>query len=137
MAYDRLCVAPCDITLPAGSETLSVGAAGEKPDEIANVSFPPGRSEIRATRVSKQSTRNLGWLVMGGGLASGIATIAVGNKSNALKTVGWLVGLGGLGVGIGLVLVSDKTTIERVAGSVPPPGGERHATLVPALHGTF
>lgn len=136
-AYARLCATPCDITLPAGTETLSIGPADGAAYKVENVSLPAGKSEVRATYVSRRSTRITGWLVMGAGLAGGTAILFLSDgDSKGAKIAGWLVGLGGLGLGIGLAVVSDKSTIERVPGTAPP-SAERHASLVPALQGTF
>lgn len=134
--YDRLCTSPCDITLPAGTETFAVGPADARPYEVESVSFPAGSSEIRAEYQSRQPIRTTGWIVMGAGLLGGVALLAVSNDEKAVKAAAWVVGLGGLGVGIGLVLVSDKTTVERVPGSSAP-NAEKHAGLIPALQGTF
>jgi hypothetical protein len=137
--FARLCAAPCDITLPAGTETFGVGEEDERFYKMESITFGPGHSEIRASYRNNQWKRNIGWLTMAGGLLGGAGIIALGAHENSkpLKAVGWLTALGGIGVGIAFVFISDDATITQVPGSTPPPQGERKASLAVGLRGTF
>jgi hypothetical protein len=140
--YARLCAAPCDITLPAGTETISVTAETERhPYKIQVIRIPGGHSELRAYYRDNQSTRNRGWLIMGAGVVGGAALIALSIKleespPKPILLLGYATALAGIGVGIGFLLVRDDARFELVPGKSLV-GGDKKATLFPALHGSF
>ena len=70
--YDRLCTAPCDITIPAGTEVLAVSNGDETPRVAGPVSFPAGESQLIASIESRAGTRIAGWTIAGASLVTGV-----------------------------------------------------------------
>lgn len=82
--YDRLCTTPCDITIPAGTESLALSVPGKEPVDAEPVTFPAGQSRVVGALESRQGTRVAGYLVGTVGIVGGLALTLVG----ALKGTG-------------------------------------------------
>ena len=74
----RLCAAPCDITVPSGTETFAIGSDEARPYKVQSLTFPAGNSEIHGHYKNNQGKRNLGWGLMAGGLLGGVGHLAAG-----------------------------------------------------------
>lgn len=140
--YARLCAAPCDITLPAGTETIAVGSDTGRPYKIQSLRIPEGPSELRAYYQDNQGKRNIGWIIMGAGLVGGAALFAVAVKleespPKPMMLAAYGTAAVGIGVGLGFVLISDDARFEQVPGARPPQDASKKTSLVPAVHGTF
>jgi hypothetical protein len=150
--YERICTTPCDVSLPAGTETLAL-SRGEKPPISAEpVTLPAGQSEMRGTLESRAGIRAAGWVVAIGGAVVGSVLMFTATKKeqncdfgvcndtttlDAGKLVGGAVIMGaGLGIGIAMVAVRDKAVVE-----VNPQSGAAQRPLALArgisLHGHF
>lgn len=86
--YERLCTAPCNITLPAGTESFALGQKDEAfPREAEAVTIPAGRSRLVGSFKSRAGFRTAGWVVLGGSLVVGTIMIVVsmsGEKQRCL-----------------------------------------------------
>jgi hypothetical protein len=69
--YERLCTAPCDITLPAGTEVLAVSEGNEAPRIAEPISFPAGESRLVGRLESRAGTRIAGWTIVGASVVVG------------------------------------------------------------------
>jgi len=157
--YARLCTSPCDISLPAGTETLAVSNEGGSPVSAGPVSIPAGESTLVATYKDNHGVRLAGYGVMIAGAVVGTVLIGTsfhtscydsGACDKPFDTTQFLIGmgviLGGGAVGLGLASVSDSATVqpafnaERQPASIPERLPESHARLTPpglGLRGTF
>jgi hypothetical protein len=70
-AYERLCTAPCDIALPAGTEVLALSQGNEAPRIAEPISFPAGQSRIVGSLESRAGTRIAGWTLVGASVVVG------------------------------------------------------------------
>lgn len=71
--YQRLCTAPCEVTLPAGSEVLALSSGNDFPREAEAVALAPGNSRIKGTIESRSGVRIAGWVITVGSLVGGTA----------------------------------------------------------------
>jgi hypothetical protein len=150
--YDRICTAPCDVSLPAGTETLALSRGDKAPIEAEASTLPPGPSEVRGTIESRAGIRVAGWVIAIGSAVAGAALmLTASDKENQCdagycrdvdkldngKMLGGVVVLAvGAGVGVAMGLVNDKAVID-----VKPQGGAvSHSTWVArgvSFHGSF
>jgi hypothetical protein len=73
--YDRLCTAPCDIALPAGTEVLALSKGNEPPRIAEPISFPAGKSRIVGSLESRAGTRIAGWTIVGASVVVGAVLV--------------------------------------------------------------
>ncbi len=124
-AYDRLCTAPCDITVPAGTETLALSQPDGSPTAAEPVTFPAGKSRLVGTLESRTGTRVGGIVLAVASLGAGLAMIlpSVSSDSEKLNVPliigGSAVAIGGFSIGLYLGRTPDKATV-TVAGATPP-----------------
>lgn len=132
--YERICTAPCDVSLPAGTETLALSREGKRPIAAEPVTLPPGKSELRGSFESRSGVRTAGWVLMfGGGIAGAVLMFTATSSEkdcsigadycldkttlNVSQLIGGGVLMGvGIGAGVLMVRVPDKAMVE-VAGS--------------------
>lgn len=69
--FDRLCTAPCDIEIPAGTEELSLSKPDKDPNKPKSVTLPAGDSELVGTYESNAGARIAGFILMIGGAGLG------------------------------------------------------------------
>lgn len=131
-AYDRLCTAPCDVTLPAGAETLALSRPNGKPVVADAVAFPAGKSRVVGTLESRKGLRIAGIVVLAVGGAAGLATMVAGLTSrstneNGIETRNTTLVLAGSGIVLGstlagtiLLVQRDRATITVGHNYVPP-----------------
>ena len=124
VALDRLCAAPCKISLPAGTETFALSRAGEFPIFAEPVTVPAGPSQVVGSFKSRSGVRVAGWVITVGSVVGGSVLIysSFGTKqecssgpsscyeSHELKMGTFLAGLGvlGLGTAVGLVMAVTR-----------------------------
>jgi hypothetical protein len=127
--YERICTAPCEVSLPAGTETLALSKDQKSPLAAEPVTLPPGDSKLTGSIESRSGLRAAGWVVLIGGTVAGLAIVFTSRtteqtcsqyggcsdtpKLNTAQLLGG-VALGGLSIGIGGVMarVPDKAIIE-------------------------
>jgi hypothetical protein len=137
--YERMCTAPCQISLPAGTETLALSRDGALPIGAQAVTLPVGVSRVKGAIDSRSGMRGAGWGVMLGSLA--LATYLVidarGERKDCVNGVchdsdtldkgqvaaGLIVGAVGFGLGLGMASVPDRAvfTVQPVNGAVSRP----------------
>jgi hypothetical protein len=71
VGYERLCTAPCNVSMPAGTEVLALSFDRETPREAKPVTLPAGRSTVTGSLDSRAGLRTAGWLIAVGSLAAG------------------------------------------------------------------
>lgn len=128
--YERICTAPCDVSLPAGTETLALSRDDKPPISAEPVTLPPGKSELRASFESRSGMRAAGWLLMlGGGIGGAVLMFTSSSKEpdcsvgssycydkTTINTGQLIAGaaLAGVGIGVGIALARqpDKAVVE-------------------------
>jgi hypothetical protein len=60
--YERLCAAPCEISLPAGVESLALSVDRSKPVEAAPLDIPAGRHRVVGRYADRTAIRVVGWV---------------------------------------------------------------------------
>jgi hypothetical protein len=134
--YERMCTAPCDVSLPAGTETLALSRGDKPPISAEPVTLPPGNSEVRASFESRSGLRVAGWLLLLGSSIGGLALVFTSastkqdcstgpsycHETSDLNAGQMIAGVAlasvGAGVGVALAVLPDKPVIE-VASSGP------------------
>jgi hypothetical protein len=126
--YERLCTAPCELTIAAGAETLAISVPGGIPLEAGVVTIPAGRFRVTGAFESRATLRTAGWLVAAGSLVllTGAMYAAIDKKKECEPDIGgygehcrdkldvdlpiFLAGClgGGLGIGIGLRMAGKR-----------------------------
>lgn len=120
IGFSRLCVAPCEIEIPAGTEMLSVSPGGRHPARPVSVTIPPGRSDIIGSYESNKGTRAAGVVLF---VATGITSAVLmgmgisaastdGEVDTGMLVAGGLVLVGGTLGGVYLVTQRDKATFK-------------------------
>ena len=150
--YQRVCVSPCDVSLPAGTDTYSITRVSEGetwPRSIGAITVPEGASTVRLNYRDRQAIRHVGTGFFVGSAASaiyaavklwGFAHCRRDDDCAATELRGSLwggsVALGALIVGVVLVGVDDVVDVQ-----VSPRGQAREPPLPRArqlsLRGTF
>jgi hypothetical protein len=69
--YVRVCAAPCDATVAAGTYRLALSAPGGSPLEPAEPVTIQGPSRVTGAYTSRRGLRIAGWSMMGGGVIVG------------------------------------------------------------------
>jgi hypothetical protein len=133
--YERICTAPCDVSLPAGTETLALSRDDKPPISAEPVTLPPGKSELRASFESRGGMRAAGWLlILGGGIGGAVLMFTASSKEQDCSlgssycydkttiNTGQLIGgaaLAGVGIGVGIALARqpDKAVVEVASSS--------------------
>ena len=142
--YQRICVAPCEVSVAAGTDTLSVSktANGESwPLPIGAVTFPAGTSRVRLDYHDRGPVRRVGGWVFLSGLvgmgygffeAAGYAKCGDGTcKDGKLRGIAWSGGLmlgafaiGGIMLSVDDVVEVKVTTRSQAYTPAPPRGRE-------------
>jgi hypothetical protein len=151
--YERLCTSPCDISLPAGTETLALSKDGKSPVEAGSVSFPAGDSQILGSYQSNTGIRVAGVVIIVASAVAGGALIFTSSKDGSCDSYGYcsktldttqlalgtVVLAGGSLLGIGLVMVSDSGSVQVAPrGQTPLPEPNARLRLPGlALRSTF
>ncbi len=86
--YARICVAPCDATLPVGKYRLALSQEGKKPVEADGAVEIPGPSTVYGTYVSNRATRTAGWVILGVSVAAGLGLMIAGAAHQDCQPVG-------------------------------------------------
>lgn len=118
--FDRICTAPCDVTLPSGTETLALSRDDRPPVAADPVALPAGSSEVQGTIESRAGVRVAGFVIAIGSLVGGLALALTATSGSALDshldmgqvTAGVVVMGVGTPVGFVMALTHDKATIE-------------------------
>lgn len=101
IGFDRLCVAPCDIEIPAGTEELSLSKPNGAPVKPSAVELPAGNSEIVGRYNSKVGVRVAGIVVLSVGVAVGMGLVLASMPD--ASDLNSEIDTGMLGVGFGLM----------------------------------
>jgi hypothetical protein len=118
--YERLCTTPCDVTMPAGTETLALSTGNEPAVPAEPVTFRGGASRVSGTLESNAQLRAGGIVVMlfgaaiGAGMEIGaVAGVANGNELSWPLLVGGLaVFAGGMGAGAAMMTTRDDAAVQ-------------------------
>jgi hypothetical protein len=145
--YERLCTAPCQVTLPAGTETIALSRDGDPPIAADPVTLPAGDAQLHGRLESRGGIRAAGWLTLiGGAVAGGVVMFTSSSKGQECSfgtcsetteiNMGQLIAgaaLMGVGLGVGLVLVrvpdSAVVQVESASASNRPLTLARGVTL--------
>jgi hypothetical protein len=151
-AFQRICVAPCEAVLPAGTDTYSVSRTAKReeyPRQIGAITVPAGASTVELVYRDRRAIRHLGRMIgIGGGLGGliygGIQIAGHGKcQSDAGErrqlrgaAVGGGVALGSFVVGAFLVSFDDvvDVNVARQNGAFAPTLKRARAL---SLHGRF
>lgn len=116
--FERLCTAPCNITIPAGTEILALSTAGASiPVSATSATFPAGQSQVIGKLQSRRGVRTAGWLVAAGSLGVGMYMILSSTGDNGKSNTGLLlggtaIGFGGVMAGVYMALTPDKAHVD-------------------------
>lgn len=113
--YDRICTAPCEASLPAGTETLAFAHDDDEPRELDPVKLPAGLSEARLSFNTHTGLHIAGFITMFVGTAVGATCFYIDRTgkhsgSGELWLVGGVAAGFGIGAGLGIPLVKVKDT---------------------------
>lgn len=150
VGYERLCTAPCDVTIPAGTEVLALSRPGEAgAREAQSVTLPAGHSRVLGSFQSRAGLRTFGWVFAAVTFAAGGAMTYVGmtrtkercsdlgycstesDVSMPLATLGAVVLVGGPALGGYLAFRPDiaKVQVGSAAGAALPSPTMRGVSL--------
>ncbi|HVY25586.1 MAG TPA: hypothetical protein VHB79_03515 [Polyangiaceae bacterium] len=134
--YERMCTAPCKVSLPAGTETFALSRDGDPPLAGDPVQLPAGDAQLRGSISSRGGVRLAGWLSMIGGVVGGAALALTSTSKGQTCSFGTCVestevnvgqlaaGIAmfgvGLGVGVVLVRIPDAASVEVESASATP-----------------
>jgi hypothetical protein len=128
--FSRICTAPCEVSLPAGTETLGLSGEDQKVVEVDPVTIPEGNHELRGKFVDRSGFRIAGAVIFFGGIVTATALVLSDTEKN-LNTGLALIGVSALGGCLGFV--PDTAEIEvapsEVARARPRAPGVRYTTL--------
>jgi hypothetical protein len=126
-AFQRICVAPCEASLPAGTDTYSVSRTSngeEYPRSIGAITVPPGSATVDLVYRDRRFVRRVGKLIMFTGFIGGLVYSGVQLAGHAecdddeacerRRLVGAGVGLGvALGsFGVGRILAGIDDVVD-------------------------
>jgi hypothetical protein len=150
--FERICTAPCEVSLPAGTETIALSRDGDPPIAGDPVQLPAGEAQLRGSFNTHEGVRMAGWLTLIGGVLGGAALALTSSskgqdcsngtcvESTNLNVAQLAVGIAtfgaGMGVGLTLVRVSDAATVEVESASAAP-GRSLSGVRGVALSGRF
>ena len=124
--FSKLCTAPCDAALPAGSYRFALAREGESPRTAKQVVNIRGDASLRADIVSRRDARTAGWVIGGVGVGGGLAALLAGSNTNHLDEKNTLTAVGAtsmvLGALIGIVFVLSEDSAVVRATSLDEPG---------------
>lgn len=114
--FERMCTAPCDVTMPAGTETLALSHEDGGLLAADPITLPAGSTTLYGKVHSRQSVRTGGIVItVIGSLVTLGAAIAFPDASRRDSDLVLYGGIGGgmaaAGVGVLMMLVRDKATI--------------------------
>jgi hypothetical protein len=129
--FQLICNAPCDAQLPVGVHRLALSHGGGRALETEHPVHLDEPSTLRVHYTSKKSTRILGWVVLGGSEAVGMAVLIAGlmqttedcssgmclnmpSPNGGLMVAGVGVMIAGGLLSLAFVLQHDKAHIEVV-----------------------
>ena len=71
--FDRVCTAPCDASLPAGTYEFALSGPGRyRPTAVhGQITLPAGESRLEGRFESQAMTRGWGWVIFGTGIVGG------------------------------------------------------------------
>lgn len=134
--FERMCTAPCEVSLPAGTETIALSRDGDPPIAGDPVQLPAGEARMRGSFNTHDGVRMAGWFTLIGGVLGGAALALTSSSKGQDCTYGSCVettelnigqlvlGIAtfgaGVGVGLTLVRVSDAATVEVESASAAP-----------------
>ena len=127
--YDEVCTAPCDVSLPAGTRTFAVSAAGHAPREADAVTLPAGKSTLKAKYVSRIGLR-IGLGIASGVVMAGAIPIAVAGAEAPGKRGAKYVPVASAFVAVGIIgltvtfLIPDGAEVTIIPGA--PSAREGH-----------
>jgi hypothetical protein len=127
--YQRLCTAPCEASLPAGTEVIALSKEGRFPIEAEAVTLPAGKSRVTGTLESRAGLRGAGWAIAAGGLLIGGILVFTSKTTeekcygtdSCIETSGYdkgkflagvVIASGGVGVGLVLAFRPDVAKVE-------------------------
>lgn len=118
-AYEAMCTAPCEVTMPRGSYQLALSNHDVPVDaKPVNIS---GDSTLEATYTSRAGTRTVGWILIPvsllGGTALILATSDPDSESMTPLMLGFGVIVGGSLIGWMLAETSDEVDIRVIPGA--------------------
>lgn len=131
-AYERLCIAPCDITLPAGTEAFALSQGSGSPVDANAVTVPAGRSRLVGTFESNRGLRIAGLVTAIVGGAAGLGLVIAGSvtgesdgygskdPNKPLLYAGVGVALGSAVTGLILASRRDHAAVSVSHNYVPP-----------------
>jgi hypothetical protein len=136
VGYERLCTAPCEVTMPAGTEVFALSRPDERAREAEPVTFPAGASRIHGTIESRAGVRVAGWLIGLGGTVAGAALMLTSREdeercsdisgchtTTGLNTTKFLLGVSvmsvGMGVGFYMAFRPDVAKVEVASKQLP------------------
>jgi hypothetical protein len=150
-AFEALCTAPCDSSLPIGNQPLALSKDGGGPVPIANGVTIAGPSKLEATYTDRSGARVAGLVIGIGGAIVGGAMVGVGMSAGSklgeteksLVAGGAAVSIAGFIIGLVLLMQSDTAEIRVVPLTVGamPQAGRREGQVAPpnglAIEGRF
>ena len=137
--FERLCTAPCSISLPAGTETLALSQDDGLPRAADPIAIPEGNSQIDGHLESRAGVRTAGWVIaLGSAVVGSVLMIKsrstsqdcsdafLGCQTKDDLDVGMLVGGAavlsiGVGVGVGMAFIGDVAQVEQRQAGVKLP----------------
>jgi opacity protein-like surface antigen len=142
-AYTDLCVAPCDVTLPAGTHRLALSKDGRGPVEAEEPAVLREPSTVQGTYIDHRGLRTAGWVSLLGGIGIGGVLMATSFRTTTTCDgtgscssgpsinqsqlgAGTAVGVVGAVVGLILILQGDAARVRVLplsgaAAAAPPP----------------
>jgi hypothetical protein len=110
-SLQRICVAPCDASIPVGTETYAVARTSDGeayPMQIGAITVPEGPSTVQLAYHDRGIVRGIGRIVLFGGLIGGLvyAGVEVGSEPRCKTEACTRRRLVGAAVGGGIVLGS-------------------------------
>jgi hypothetical protein len=151
--FERICTAPCDVSLPAGTETLAISRLNGSPVIAESVTIPAGNSEVRGRFQSRAGLNIAGWVIAGASLVGGglLLLNSFGTKQSCsmysgcvddptlngpMMLSGVVILCAGVPIGIGMGLVGPKPIVE-VNPSSGAAANNRSVARGLTLHGSF
>jgi len=130
VGFEKLCSAPCQVTLAAGNETFALSRNGEFPTTAAPLTIPPGASTLSGHFESRPGLHIAGWVVAAGSLIGGSVLMYTSFEKKQVCTSGpsscydshelhllpFISGIGilglGLPIGLGMAFARDVARID-------------------------
>jgi hypothetical protein len=85
--YERLCAAPCEISMPAGVESLALGVEKSKPVEADPIDIPAGNHRIVGRYSDRTPVRVIGWVsLVAAPLVGGLIMMQTRERENCTES---------------------------------------------------